>query len=562
MLETPLECYDTQYKTSPHHKNKKSEVYHLQSAWTLWFDEGFPKGITTTDYLDHLVNIGSFSTVQDFWRYWNNIKITQLPEFSNLRLFKAGIKPTWEDPANVNGGKWVFHYSKDVAEKMWIHIVLALIGEKFDYGEDMCGTVYSVRPKKNTLNLWVSNSDLVHVESTNKTLRYLLNLQESDPVSYQPHSGSLAVNDNYCQLRKSRSMSKIIKESLELESTDSDRDFRSENESSEECSSLSSSLTTSLSETSSQDNNSLSFSDGPDTLSTHKVEDEPSSLVELPVPEKISTDGQKDDVRTSPQSFVPFLPQSLMPPPSPLLPAHPSPTVEPQLSKEKVPSLSLSSTPVKSRIKPVTPAPSPLARESTHKENEKTSNNNNNNTNWRGKDKNQGAGTPSMGMTVGIRIAPLVSPKHDIKQDLNFRSVSSPVEKKSNTTKKASLHSHVVPASPKKTSPRAPAAPQSPNRQAPLPTTPKRTPQHQSRSHKSESEITASPKDRPKTPSATGTGPVSFSPSATIAKRKKILAARTSHPVAARKFLLLGFCFLVLFIVLSVVVFKRANFFT
>jgi hypothetical protein len=30
-----------------------------------------------------------------------------LPDGTNLRLFKYGIKPTWEDPANERGGKWV-----------------------------------------------------------------------------------------------------------------------------------------------------------------------------------------------------------------------------------------------------------------------------------------------------------------------------------------------------------------------------------------------------------------------------------------------------------------------
>jgi hypothetical protein len=44
---------------------------------------------------------------QDFWRYWNNIELNRLPLNSNLRLFKKGIRPTWEDPKNVQGGKWV-----------------------------------------------------------------------------------------------------------------------------------------------------------------------------------------------------------------------------------------------------------------------------------------------------------------------------------------------------------------------------------------------------------------------------------------------------------------------
>lgn len=30
-----------------------------------------------------------------------------LPPQTDLHLFKSGIRPMWEDPANTRGGKWV-----------------------------------------------------------------------------------------------------------------------------------------------------------------------------------------------------------------------------------------------------------------------------------------------------------------------------------------------------------------------------------------------------------------------------------------------------------------------
>jgi translation initiation factor 4E len=36
------------------------------------------------------------------------LKLTPFEEGTNLRLFKGGIKPMWEDPSNEKGGKWVF----------------------------------------------------------------------------------------------------------------------------------------------------------------------------------------------------------------------------------------------------------------------------------------------------------------------------------------------------------------------------------------------------------------------------------------------------------------------
>jgi len=60
------------------------------------------------DYNSQLKPLGSFNTVQGFWRYWNNIvDPSRFPNDSNLRLFKRGIKPMWEDASNIHGGRWV-----------------------------------------------------------------------------------------------------------------------------------------------------------------------------------------------------------------------------------------------------------------------------------------------------------------------------------------------------------------------------------------------------------------------------------------------------------------------
>lgn len=99
----------------------------LENEWVFWYDDqgGVRQGMDTEDYEKSIKNIGQFSTVQvtssynnynsilnalqDFWRYSNSlIHVSMLPDGTNLRMFKFGIMPTWEDPANVQGGRWVF----------------------------------------------------------------------------------------------------------------------------------------------------------------------------------------------------------------------------------------------------------------------------------------------------------------------------------------------------------------------------------------------------------------------------------------------------------------------
>lgn len=98
----------------------------LQHEWVFYYDETQGKGLGKTQYENKLKTLGTFATVQvhimfqtswvnfanslglqEFWRYWNNINISSFPNNANLRLFKKGIMPTWEDPANAKGGRWV-----------------------------------------------------------------------------------------------------------------------------------------------------------------------------------------------------------------------------------------------------------------------------------------------------------------------------------------------------------------------------------------------------------------------------------------------------------------------
>ena len=44
---------------------------------------------------------------------------------TNLHFFKEGIQPLWEDPANREGGKWVFTIKNDGESltRSWLEIV-------------------------------------------------------------------------------------------------------------------------------------------------------------------------------------------------------------------------------------------------------------------------------------------------------------------------------------------------------------------------------------------------------------------------------------------------------
>eukprot|EP01027_Heterolobosea_sp_BB2_P009541 GEZU01014053.1.p1 GENE.GEZU01014053.1~~GEZU01014053.1.p1 ORF type:complete len:203 (-),score=25.40 GEZU01014053.1:1153-1761(-) len=140
-----------------------SEVKHpLQTEWTLWYDRAQSK-TNTKNWGNNLNVVYSFDTIEDFWSVFNHIAPpSRLHGGSNYHLFREGIEPKWEDPTNKKGGKWVLTFPKKGKnttniDTLWLHAVLACIGEGFEPGDEICGVVVSVRADKDRLALWTKS---------------------------------------------------------------------------------------------------------------------------------------------------------------------------------------------------------------------------------------------------------------------------------------------------------------------------------------------------------------------------------------------------------------------
>ncbi|CAB9510443.1 factor isoform 4E-2 [Seminavis robusta] len=137
----------------------------LHCRWTLWYDNPrfAPAG---TLWKDNLKRCGSFDSVEAFWRCFNNMKPpSQLSLNSNYHIFREGILPTWEDPTNIDGGKFVYTMQKKISktgvcDESWMFTVLAAIGETMDLdGDQVVGAVVSIRKSQDRIALWIKSSD-------------------------------------------------------------------------------------------------------------------------------------------------------------------------------------------------------------------------------------------------------------------------------------------------------------------------------------------------------------------------------------------------------------------
>jgi len=181
-------------------------VFHpLERSWTFWFDKrSKEKGVS---FESSLKEIGRFSNIEYFWRYFHHLERSSKLELNaNYHIFKSGIKPMWEDPANRNGGKWILRLhqrEKALIDLYWLNLVLGLIGEQFeDLGDQVCGAVVSRRRGGDRIAVWTKNKDdKEHIMRLGQKLKEIVSdgsgTAPSFAMEYSFHDEALALGSGY-----------------------------------------------------------------------------------------------------------------------------------------------------------------------------------------------------------------------------------------------------------------------------------------------------------------------------------------------------------------------------
>jgi len=175
--------------------------HKLQYCYCLWFSRKNPgkQQLTQQKYEDSIKLIGAFSSVEQFWAYYSfMVRPGELTGHSDIHLFKHGIRPMWEDKANKNGGKWIVRLKKGLASRCWENLILAMLGEQFMVGPEVCGAVVSLRYQEDIISIWNRNaSDQATTTRIRDTLRRVLNLPQNTIMEYKAHMASLTDHSSY-----------------------------------------------------------------------------------------------------------------------------------------------------------------------------------------------------------------------------------------------------------------------------------------------------------------------------------------------------------------------------
>jgi len=170
----------------------------LDAKWTFWYESkpkrNKDKPMNKIDYLKEVKRGKSFDTIASFWDCWREVQAVCNPSMGdcNYELFKHGIKPVWEDPKNIKGGKCVvstpLRTTSDETMKKWVSLMITLlIGE---FGPDVNGVVLSRRAWGNIFAVWVRNAnDKDAVDAVMKHLHEIFG-QETQ-IRFQRHQASM-----------------------------------------------------------------------------------------------------------------------------------------------------------------------------------------------------------------------------------------------------------------------------------------------------------------------------------------------------------------------------------
>ncbi|XP_077356304.1 eukaryotic translation initiation factor 4E family member 2 related sequence 1 [Festucalex cinctus] len=217
----PLECQSADVEeTRCHHENSKvannnictktvspaAGEHPLQYNYTFWYSRRTQsRPASTQNYEQNIRRIGTVASVEQFWNFYSHlVRPGDLSGPSDFHLFKEGIKPMWEDECNRSGGKWIIRLRKGLASRFWENIILAMVGEQFMVGEEICGAVVSIRFQEDFLSVWNrTSSDQPTTSRIRDTLRRVLNLPASTIMEYKTHNDSLRDNSSFRNMKMS-----------------------------------------------------------------------------------------------------------------------------------------------------------------------------------------------------------------------------------------------------------------------------------------------------------------------------------------------------------------------
>jgi len=167
----------------------------LKHSWTFWYFDND----RTLSWSAAQKNICTIHTAEDFWclvKYF--VPPSKLGKGCDYSLFREGVIPMWEDPANKDGGRWMFllkSADKDYLDQCWIDLCLMLISESCFRSDQIRGIVISNRHKFCKLSIWTADrKNTTAIQDIGLYIRDVFGLLPGC-LQYSAHRGTVPFDD-------------------------------------------------------------------------------------------------------------------------------------------------------------------------------------------------------------------------------------------------------------------------------------------------------------------------------------------------------------------------------
>lgn len=148
-------------------------------------EEGLSRDMKANEFADQVKLISYFSSLEEFWAIFQHLrKPDNCRSGTELFMFLNDVKPYWEDPLNINGGKVSIRLRKNYSSIIWEEFVLAVLGEIFpsNIQSEITGVVISIRKECNVLQLWFKDYTLEKGTLIEQAVKELIMVPDSVEV--------------------------------------------------------------------------------------------------------------------------------------------------------------------------------------------------------------------------------------------------------------------------------------------------------------------------------------------------------------------------------------------
>ncbi|EXJ78649.1 hypothetical protein A1O1_09050 [Capronia coronata CBS 617.96] len=135
----------------------------FQYRWSVWHS----KPDDTAEYLLRTL-VENVADIGAFYRIFNNVPWTEIRQKDSIHIFRAGVKPLWEDAENQYGGRWLIRVrpenGNDRAIRVWEEVCILCCGGELQAAiaqehDHILGMSFSPRLYFTHISIWTKQGD-------------------------------------------------------------------------------------------------------------------------------------------------------------------------------------------------------------------------------------------------------------------------------------------------------------------------------------------------------------------------------------------------------------------